>query len=185
MGRPGNSSNMSRGSHRKRGIPARLITTALIERDEHVLLTQLASGRFAGFWLLPSATVDEEPIEMTTRRMVLERTGNSVVSLRLVSVLEECKTDVRTLRFIFETVVAAQEQGIHDPEIVQARWFSREAVCEVLAERDVVPTLGVMGLLRAWAEATSLPVHQLLVEDSPCPCGSGHQYPGCCGWDMR
>lgn len=185
MGRRGNSFNTSRGPRRRREMPTRVIATAIVEREESILLTQLATGRFAGYWLLPSASVAENTIPDTVRDMVLERTGHEVIDLNLLSVLEEPKTDARALRFVFAATVAELGRAIMDTEIAQARWFTRPAVREVLDERDVVPALGVMALLRAWADGTALPAYQVLRDDAVCPCGSGYLYAGCCGWDMR
>jgi NADH pyrophosphatase NudC (nudix superfamily) len=163
----------------------RVITTALVERDGYLLLTQLAAGRFAGFWLLPSATAEEGTVEQTSLRMVWERTGYPVLEQQLVSVIEEPKPGVLALRFLFRSRVGERDAAVSDPEIAQTRWFSRAAVREVLAERDVVPNLGVMSVLRAWAEGATPRPLELLVEDTPCPCGTGFGYRGCCGWDAR
>jgi len=163
----------------------RLIATALIERDDALLLVQLAKGPFAGFWLLPSSSVDEGTVEVTARRMVLERTGYPVIEQQLLGVLEEPKPDVLALRFVFRATVGEREAGVGDAEITQARWFMREAVHEVLEERDVVPNLGVMSLIRSWVEGMTLRPLELLVEDALCPCGSGERFRGCCGWDAK
>lgn len=163
----------------------RVIATALVEQDDGLLLVQLAQGPFAGFWLLPSATAEEGTVEATARRMVMERTGYPVTDQRLVSVVEEPKTGVLALRFVFRTQVGERVAEVEDREIVQARWFSRTAASEVLEERDVVPNLGVMSLIRAWVDGRQLSPLELLVEDACCPCGSGFVYRNCCGWDAR
>ncbi len=165
-----------------RSPQARLIVTALIEHDEHLLLVQLARGRFAGFWLLPSATV-ESTIEETLRQQIPERTGYPVIAQRLLSVIEERRVDVHAVRFVFHTQVGDSQGQPADSEIARVHWFSRATACTVLAERDVVPTLAVMSLIRGWAEGISLAPLESLREDVLCPCGSGFNYPGCCGWD--
>jgi len=168
-----------------RAPQARLIVTALIEQDDSLLLVQLAHGRFAGFWLLPSATVEAEPIERTLRCMVPERTGYPVVDQQLLSVLEEARVDAHTVRFVYRVQVGEKEGQPADAEIATSRWFSREAARQVLEERDIVPTLGVMSLVRSWVEGIPPGPLELMVDDAQCPCGSGFRYPGCCGWDMR
>lgn len=168
---------------RRTSQSCRVIVTALIERDEHLLLTQLAQGKFAGFWLLPSGTPDAGTVEQTASTLVATRTGYPVVEQRLCSVIEEPRQGVLALRFVFRTTVGERISAVDDPEIAQARWFSRTAVSELLAERDAVPNLGVMSLLRSWVEKTVLTPLELLCEDALCPCGSGHAYRGCCGWD--
>lgn len=184
MARRANSCNMN-SAHRRPRHARRLTVTAILERDNKLLLTQLASGRFAGFWLLPSASLAEGTLEAEVKAMVLTRTGYPVTAQRLACVLEEPRAHTAALRFVFTADIAEQEQAISDVEIVQARWFSRVAVQELLAERDVVPALGVMTLLQTWADGRALPAHQVLIDDALCPCGSGFNYPGCCGWDMR
>ena len=72
-----------------------------------------------------------------------------------------------------------------DGEIARVHWFPRASALAVLEERDVVPTLGVMRLIRGWAEGTALAALEAPREDAPCPCGSGYSYPGCCGWDAQ
>ncbi|HEY3415771.1 MAG TPA: NUDIX domain-containing protein [Armatimonadota bacterium] len=173
--------------NRRRG-PAqetRIIVTALLERDDSLLLAQLAHGRFAGFWLLPSATVDESTVAATARRMVPERTGYPVAEQTLLSVVEEPMTQVLALRFVFSTQVGEQNGPPEDPEIARVHWFTRSALQDLLAEREVVPALGVMSLLRGWAEGLFLQPLETLNEDTLCPCGSGHRYAACCGWDTR
>lgn len=182
MGHRANSFKLNR---RPPAQQTRVIVTALAERDAQVLLVQLARGRFAGFWLLPSATVEEGTVTETARRMLPERTGYPVVEQQLASVVEEPKPEVLALRFVLRTRVGeATGERLHE-DIAQARWFSRDAAGEVLEERDVVPTLGVMALIRAWADGMPLRPLELLIEDASCPCGSGHAYRGCCGWDAR
>jgi ADP-ribose pyrophosphatase YjhB (NUDIX family) len=161
----------------------RLIATALIEREGNLLLVQLAKGSLAGFWLLPSATVEDGSVEQTAQTMILERTGHPVRAMELLSVLEESRPDVLLLRFLFRAEVGAREAAIADPEIVQARWFSRTAVLEVLEERDVVPNLGVMSVLRAWADGVIPRPLEPILHDALCPCGSGDRYRSCCGWE--
>jgi len=161
---------------------ARLIATALIEHDERLLLAQLASGRFAGFWLLPSATVTAGTVAEAARQMVSERTGYRAVAQHLLGVQEEAKAGVLALRFIFATQIAPGSAP-NDPEIARIAWLHREAVQALLAEREIVPTLGVMHLARAWAEKTSLPPLATLDRETLCPCGSGFTFRGCCGWD--
>lgn len=168
-----------------RALQTRVIVTALLEQDDYLLLVQLARGRFAGYWLLPSATVEEQMLEQTLRQMAPERTGYPVSEPRLVSVVEESRTDTRVLRFVFQACVGTQTGSPSDVEIASARWFSHAAAREVLEERDVVPTLGVMALIRGWAEGITLSPLESLVDDVLCPCGSGFRYPGCCGWDMQ
>lgn len=178
--------NSSRVNNRQQARQqTRVIVTALTERDDHLLLAQLARGRFAGFWLLPSATVEEGTVVDTARKMMPERTGYPVLDQRLVSVVEEPKIGVLALRFVFRTQVIEPASELTDMEIVQARWFSRDAVREVLAERDIVPNLGVMSLIRSWVEGMALSPLELLVEDALCPCGSGFGFRGCCGWDAQ
>ena len=172
-------------TNNRQGQQLRVIATALTEREDTLLLVQLALGRFAGFWLLPSATPEDGPVEAAARRMLPERTGYPVGELSLASVVEEPKIGVLALRFVFRAVVAEPPRPVDDPDIVQARWFSRDAVREVLEERDVVPNLGVMSLLRAWAEGVALAPLELLPEDAQCPCGSGFGFRGCCGWDAK
>ncbi len=184
MGRRASSFRVNNRRARS-GQECRVIVTALAEREDHLLLAQLARGPFAGFWLLPSATPDEGTVDDTARRLLPERTGYAVTDQRLVSVVEEPKIGVLALRFVFQAAVAESAGAIEDGEIVQARWFSRDAVCEVLEERDVVPNLGVMSLVRAWADGMPLPTLALVREDALCPCGSGFGYRGCCGWDAR
>ncbi|MHB9129498.1 MAG: hypothetical protein ACYDBB_00220 [Armatimonadota bacterium] len=163
----------------------RLIVTALAETDERLLLGQLARGPFAGFWLLPSATVEHGSVERTLREMMPERTGYPVVGQQLASVLEESKPELLLLRFVFR-VQAGECAGAHqDQEIAQVRWVPRHTVRLILSERDVVPNLGVMSLVRAWAEGTPMRPLETLIEDCLCPCGSGFRYPGCCGWDAK
>ena len=163
----------------------RLIVTALIEQDDRLLLAQLARGRFAGFWLLPSATVEEAPVERAMKLALPERTGYSLQDQRLLTVVEEPRTGMRALRFVFNVLVSEPPGAPADVEIARVCWFSREAACEVLSERDVVPALGVMSLIRGWAEGITPPPLVSLIDDVLCPCGSGFRYPGCCGWDMR
>lgn len=178
----GRRANSYRANNRQ---AARVIVTALAERDEQLLLVQLAQGRFAGFWLLPSASVDEGTAVEAARRMMPERTGYPVTAQRLVSVIEEPRAGVLALRFVF-AVELGEVAGAHDDrDIARACWFSRDAAREVLAERDVVPTLGVMSLIRAWTEGTELQPLELLTEEARCPCGSGFGYRGCCGWDNK
>lgn len=173
--------NSRRPLHR----PARVVVTALSERDDSLLLVQLAKGPLAGFWLLPSATVEEGSCIGTLRRMLPERTGHPVATERLLSVIEEPKLDVHLLRFAFAVTVGEKEQAPSDPEIARARWFQRAQVRDLLAEREVVPNLGVMSLVRAWAYENELQPLEVLLEDTLCPCGSSYRYPGCCGWDTK
>ncbi|MHB9024061.1 MAG: NUDIX domain-containing protein [Armatimonadota bacterium] len=162
---------------------ARIIVTALAARDDTLLLAQLARGRFAGFWLLPSATVEEGTVAETARQMMPERTGYPITDQRLVSVIEEPVGPVLALRFVFLTAVGERNESASDPEIARVDWFTRSALRELLTEREVVPSLGVMSLVRGWAEGLALEPLETLVEDALCPCGSGHRYQGCCGWD--
>lgn len=170
---------------RRPGQETRVITTALVEQDDNLLLVQLARGRFAGYWLLPSTSVEEGTVEQNSARMVFERSGYPVAESQLVSVVEELRAGVLALRFVFRTRVGERDAAVSDPDIAQARWFAREAVREVLEERDVVPTLGVMALIRSWADEIPLRPLESLVEDALCPCGSGFRYTGCCGWDAK
>lgn len=162
-----------------------MIVTALAVHDERLLMVRLARGRFAGFWLLPSATVEEGTVEETARNMFLERTGYTVTEQQLACVQEEAKTGILSLRLIFATRVREPEAAPGDPEIAQASWMSREMAREVLTERDMVPVLGVMRLARAWADNIALPPLDTLDSEMPCPCGSGFSFRGCCGWDMK
>ena len=143
--------NLSRVNNwpRRRERETRVIVAALVEREEHLLLTQLARGRFAGFWLLPSSSVESGPWRSGGAHAA-ERTGYEVRQSHLLCVQEEPKVDVLALRFVFHVTVGERESAVADPEIAQARWFSRAAVQEVLEERDVTPNLGVMSLIRAW-----------------------------------
>jgi ADP-ribose pyrophosphatase YjhB (NUDIX family) len=168
-----------------RGQHIRAIATALIERDDHLLLCQLARGEYAGFWLLPSASVDADTVLRTAQAMLPERTGYLATTLALVSVIEEPKVNALSLRFVFTAAVAEPPAPHDDTEIVQSRWFSKTAAREVLAERDVVPNLGVMSLIRAWADGVALRSLELLDENALCPCGTGYGFRGCCGWDAR
>jgi len=157
----------------------------LAEQDGHLLLCQLAKGEYAGFWLLPSASVEDGTMLETARRMLPERTGYAATALELVSVVEEPKTNALSLRFVFHAEVAKQKTEPSDTDILQARWFSREAARELLAERDVVPNLGVMSLVLAWADGIAFRPLELLDENALCPCGSGYGFRGCCGWDSK
>ncbi len=168
---------------RRRGRPARLIATALIVRDARLLLAQLARGRFAGFWLLPSATVEDGTVAETAQRMVPERTGFAPTALTLRGVQEEPHAGVLAERFVFGVDVALPGRPHADGDIARVAWLAREGVRELLAEREVVPTLGVLHLLRQWADGGEVPPLTTLTDDAPCPCGSGFGYPGCCGWD--
>jgi len=182
---------MSHRIHRFRPVSriaqrkARVIVTALAEHDERLLMVQLARGRFAGFWLLPSATVEDGTVEETARSMFLERTGYSVVEQRLAGVQEEPRTGVLSLRLVFAMQIEELAMGPSDPEIARISWMTREMAQEALAERDMVPTLGVMHLVRAWVENLVLPPLDTLDNEMPCPCGSSYSYRGCCGWDMK
>jgi len=174
-----------------------VIVTALVEQADELLLVQLARGRFAGFWLLPSATVEQNAIEQTLCRMLQERTGYAAQSgtvlparearngYALLTVLEEPHVNGYALRFVFRARVSESVGQPTDGDIAAARWFSRAAVGTVPEERDVVPTLGVMSLLRAWAEGKTPLALESLHDDMLCPCGSGFNYAGCCGWDAR
>ncbi|MHB9106166.1 MAG: NUDIX hydrolase [Armatimonadota bacterium] len=162
-----------------------MIVTALAEHDEQLLMVQLARGRFAGFWLLPSVTVEDGTVEETARSMFLERTGYSVIEQRLAGVQEEPRTGMLSLRLVFATQAQELATGPSDPDIAKVRWLTREMAREVLTERDVVPTLGVMRLISAWEENLVLPLMETLDYEMPCPCGSSFSYRGCCGWDMR
>ena len=139
----------------QRAAQRRVIVTALVEQAEQLLLVQLARGRFAGFWLLPSATVEEGAIEQTLCRMLPERTGYAACAQHLLGVLEEPHVNGYALRFVFRVRVNEPGGLPADSEIAAARWFSRAALRAVLEERDVVPALGVMTLLRAWAEGST------------------------------
>ena len=175
----------------------RVLVTALVEQAEQLLLVQLARGRFAGFWLLPSATVEDSSIEQTLCHMLPERTGYAAESgtalparetrtkYELLTVLEEPHVNSFALRFVFSARVSEAGGSPTDGDIAAARWFSRAAVAAVLEERDVVPTLGVMLLLRGWADGNTPAPLQSLHDDITCPCGSGFSYAGCCGWDAR
>ena len=163
--------------------PTRLIVTALLESNERLLLAQLAAGPFAGFWLLPSATVETGTVEGAARQMVRDRTGHEMRDPRLLTVVEEGRVGVRALRFAFTSGVGERDPGHRDLELARTGWFSREAAALVLTERDVVPTLGVLSLIRAWADGITPEPLETLVEDVLCPCGSGYGYLGCCGWD--
>ena len=178
MIRPGNSYRRN-----KHGQHIRAIATALVEHDDHLLLCQLARGEYAGFWLLPSASVDEGTVLEAARRMLPERTGYTATALDLMSVVEEPKTHALSLRFVFSAGVAELKADQSDTDILQVRWFSREAAKELLAERDVVPNLGVMSLVRAWTDGIAMRSLELLDENALCPCGSGYGFRGCCGWD--
>jgi ADP-ribose pyrophosphatase YjhB (NUDIX family) len=163
---------------------ARLIATALVEHEDRLLLVQLASGRFAGFWLLPSASVEQGTVAETAARMLPERTGCFPTEQQLVCVQEEPKTGVLAVRFVFDMQIREETVPITDPEIAALRWITRDDALEILEERDMVPTLGVMHLLRAWADKIVLPPLATLDIETLCPCGSGFSYRGCCGWDM-
>ncbi len=160
-----------------------MTATALVERDDHLLLCQLARGEYAGFWLLPSASVDEGTVQQTAAAMLPERTGYLAETLGLVSVVEEPKVQALSLRIVFAATVKEPQAEHGDTDIMQARWFAKAAAGEVLEERDVVPNLGVMALIRAWADGVPLQLLELLDENALCPCGSGYRYRGCCGWD--
>ena len=117
--------------------------------------------------------------------MMFERTGHEVAEQHLLSVLEEPRHEVLALRFVFATALHGVSSGPVNTDFAQVRWFSRLAARGMLEERDAVPTLGVMSLIRGWADGVALRPHELLLEDAFCPCGSGFRYPGCCGWDKR
>lgn len=172
---------VSRPAQRK----ARVIVTALAEQDERLLMVQLARGRFAGFWLLPSATVEDDTVEETARGMLPERTGYAAAGQRLIGVQEEPRTGVLSLRMVFAMQAVGGAAETSDQEIAKVGWMTRETAQEVLAERDVVPALGVMHLVRAWVERLALPPLATLDNEMPCPCGSGFSYRGCCGWDAQ
>lgn len=163
----------------------RLVTTTVVEADNALLLTQLAKGPFAGFWLLPSTAVDAGTVQQTARRMVIARTGYPVVEQQLAAVLEETRPGLLILRFLFRAKVGARECVIDESDIAQARFFSRQAVRDVLEERDIVPNLAVMSVVRSWLEGTALEAMHTLDEAAFCPCGSGFRFTGCCGWDHR
>jgi ADP-ribose pyrophosphatase YjhB (NUDIX family) len=168
--------------HKRRAV--RAVATVLAERDGSLLLCQLARGPYAGFWLLPSAAVETGTVAETARTVLPLRTGYAG-ELTLAGVLEEPRLTALSLRFVFRAAQVAEQGPKADPEILQARWFTRAAVTEVLAERDVVPTLGVMALLRAWVDDTPLDALEVVVDDMQCPCGSGFSFKGCCGWDAK
>jgi ADP-ribose pyrophosphatase YjhB (NUDIX family) len=185
MRQRGRTNRINSGNRRAPEQQTRLVVTALAETDNRLLLGQLARGPVAGFWLLPSATVEHGSVERTVRQMMPERTGYPVAGQQLVSVLEESKPELLLLRLVFR-VQTGECAGAHeDREIAQVRWVTRHAVRQILTERDVVPNLGVMSLVRAWAEGTPLRPLETLIEDCLCPCGSGFRYPGCCGWDAK
>jgi len=177
--------NLFRTGSRIAQRKARVIVTALAVHDERLLMVQLARGCFAGFWLLPSATVEENTVEETARMMLPERTGYVASEQHLACVQEEPKTGVLSLRFIFTTRIGELTATPGDPDIAKVSWMTREMAREVLTERDLVPTLGVMHLVQAWAENLVLPPLETLDSEIACPCGSGFSYHGCCGWDMK
>ncbi len=129
--------------------------------------------------------MEEGTIEQTLCRMLPERTGLIAREQSLLGVLEEPHVTGYALRFVFLTQVSEASGPPADHEIAAVRWFSREAAAAVLEERDVVPALGVMTLLRNWAEGNMPAPLLTLRDDVTCPCGSGFSYAGCCGWDMR
>lgn len=182
MARRANSFRPSNRAAVRQG--ARLIATALVEREDRLLLVQLASGRFAGFWLLPSASVEQGTVADTAAQMLTARTGYITTDQKLACVQEEPKTGLLAVRFVFAMQVSTETVPRSDPEIAALRWITRDEAVEILEERDLVPTLGVMHLLRAWAEQIVLPLLATLDIEMPCPCGSGFSYRGCCGWDI-
>ena len=152
--------------HRRRAQPVRVIATALIEHEERLLLAQLARGRFAGFWLLPSATVEQDTVAETAWQLLPFRTGVTPSSLELRGVQEEMQTGALALRFVFAGTAAPG--GPHaDGDIARVGWLTRDAVCELLAERELVPTLGVLHLARAWAGDITLPP-LVALDESKC-----------------
>ncbi|HEX2948774.1 MAG TPA: hypothetical protein VHV83_04280 [Armatimonadota bacterium] len=165
------------------GQHIRMIGAALIERDDQLLLVQLADGPFAGFWLLPSVSIDDGTVDSAIATMVFARTGHPVLQSHLISVIQEPKIGTLALRFLFRVRVGDRLSGITDHDIAQARWFSRDAVHELLEERDTVPNLGVMSVIRAWVDGVELAPLETLLNDALCPCGSGFRFTGCCGWD--
>lgn len=171
--------------HRRTARPARLIATALVVRDGRLLLAQLAKGRLAGFWLLPSAMVEEGTVADTAWKMLPERTGVTPAAQVLNRVQEEPHAGALAVRFLFAVQAADWDAPHRDGEIARVGWFTREDARELLAERELVPTLGVLHAVRAWADAVELPTMKTLTEDVSCPCGSGFNYRGCCGWDAR
>lgn len=180
MTRPANSYRPN-----KRGQTLRAVATVMVARNEGLLLCQLARGEYAGFWLLPSASVDEGTVKQTAQTILRERTGYSADALELASVIEEPKVRALSLRFVFTAEVAEPPAPHTDADILRSRWFSNTAAREVLEERDVVPNLGVMSLVRAWADGITLRPLEVLDENAQCPCGSGYRFRGCCGWDIQ
>lgn len=157
----------------------------LAEQQQRLLLVQLARGPFANFWLLPSTIVEQVGLAKCAVDMLRTHTGYSVCEQELISVLEEPLVGGLTMRMVFRASVNEQASSIIDPDIAQARWFSREAIVQLLQEREVVPRLGILSLLRAWAEQIPLRPLETLVDNALCPCGSGFQFRGCCGWDAK
>ena len=163
----------------------RLIAAVLAVRDQRLLLLQLARGPFAGYWLLPSATVETGTVEEAVRRLLPARSGYVVAAQQLAGVLEEPRPGLLVLRFIFTVEPGAHADRPGDTDIAQGRWCTRAEARELLEERDIVPHLGVMTLVRGWVDETPLPPHTVLHEhDALCPCGSGYSFRGCCGWDV-
>ncbi len=163
----------------------RPVVMVMVEKNDYILLCQLAKGEYAGYWLLPSNTL-ENGLENTVLNIVKERLNTDVIELKMIGVTEEKDFAQHYIyRFLFSAKLLDDPYCVDDNDYFQCKWFSREAANEMLQEKDAVPKIGIMGIIKKWADGENIMPLTEFDENMECPCGSGYGYRGCCGWDLK
>ncbi len=161
------------------------IVMVMAEKDNHLLLCQLAKGEYAGYWLLPSMTL-ENGLQHTAEKVITEKLNTTAETLKMICVSEEKDFSLNQIyRFIFTARLTDEPDCSNENNYFQCRWFSRVAAGEMLEEKDAVPKIGIMAIIQKWANNEELPLFVEFDDNMICPCGSGYGYRGCCGWDLK
>jgi ADP-ribose pyrophosphatase YjhB (NUDIX family) len=140
-----------------------LVTLALVELDDQILLIEEAKPECRGKWFLPGGRVEAgESLIECVRREVLEEAGLDIEPLGL-SYVDQMIADgsghVDRLRFVFKArPVGGQLKTVPDVHSLRAQWFRREEI-ELLSLRSPI----VRTLLRVTDRSPVLPMSSLQI----------------------
>jgi ADP-ribose pyrophosphatase YjhB (NUDIX family) len=136
-----------------RYIPAKLSASLLLEHDDKLMMVQEACERHRGKWSQPQGMIDSGELpEQAAVREAKEETGLHVRILGLYATYI-CPESPYLINFCFRARPITLEQGKLFPDILQAKWFSREQLVRMREEEFRSP-LTILRL-KHWCEGKS------------------------------
>ncbi len=110
----------------RRFLPAKLSVSLIIECDEKLMMVQEASPKHRGKWSQPQGMID--PGELPEQAAIREAKEETGLHVRILSHFATyiCPASPYLINFCFRARPITLERGQLFPDIIQARWFSRE-----------------------------------------------------------